>query len=67
MKRDQRQELRGKSAQELQDMVKAMREELLKGRIAGAVEGKRMGMRKRKLRNDIARCMTIITETSKQG
>lgn len=62
MKRNDKQTLRSKSIEDLQSQVETMRAELLKGRLAGAVEGQGLGMRARKLRRDIARHLTYITQ-----
>jgi ribosomal protein L29 len=63
MKRTAKAELRAKPAEELAKQANDLRAELLKARIAGAVEGK--GGRKRDNRRMIARLETLIAEKKK--
>lgn len=65
MKRTAKAELRAKPAEELAKQANDLRAELLKGRIAGAVEGKAQGGRKRDTRRMIARIETLIAEKKK--
>jgi ribosomal protein L29 len=62
MKRTAKAELRAKPADELAKQADELRAQLLKDRIAGAVEGKPQAGRKRDNRRQIARLMTIISE-----
>lgn len=62
MKRTAKAELRAKSAQDLAAQAEELRSTLLKGRIAGAVEGKTLGGKSRDLRRQIARIETLIAE-----
>lgn len=65
MKRTAKAELRAKPAEELAKQADDLRAELLKSRIAGAVEGKAQGGRKRDNRRMIARLETLIAEKKK--
>lgn len=65
MKRTAKAELRAKPADELAKQVIELRAELLKGRIAGAVEGKAQGGRKRDNRRMIARIETFLAQKKK--
>jgi ribosomal protein L29 len=67
MKRSEIKALRDKSPEELSDAVRALRETMLKDRIASAVEGKRLGPKYRALRRQIARLSTIIGQKSAAG
>ncbi|NRA40467.1 MAG: 50S ribosomal protein L29 [Planctomycetes bacterium] len=62
MKKSEREELRTKTIEELQDMIKEAREELLKGRLAQVAEGAGIGLRARQLSRNIARMLTFINE-----
>jgi len=65
MKRTAKAELRGKPADELAKQANELRAELLKSRIAGAVEGKAQGGRKRDTRRMIARIETFLAQKKK--
>lgn len=65
MKRTQLQELKQKPTADLLKDVEAARKELFQGRIARVVEGKGLGLRKRALRRQIARCLTIVGQRQK--
>jgi len=67
MKKEAKDDLRSKPIEELREIVAEYREELLQGRIRGAIEGNGLGMRGRQLRRDIARCLTVIGEKSGGG
>ncbi|MCS6969958.1 MAG: 50S ribosomal protein L29 [Planctomycetota bacterium] len=62
MKRSLMQELRAKTDQQLREEVERLRSEMLKARIASALEGKRLGMRTRANRRQVARILTILRE-----
>ncbi len=62
MKRTAKAELRSTTAGELAKLSQQLREQLLKGRLAGAVEGKGMGIKARHARRQIARIETILGE-----
>lgn len=62
MKRSQMQELRSKRDDELKAEVERLRTEMLKARIAATLEGKRLGMRTRANRRQVARILTILRE-----
>ena len=65
MKRTAKAELRGKPVDELAKQANELRAELLKGRIAGAVEGKAQAGRKRDNRRMIARIETFLAQKKK--
>ncbi len=62
MKRTAKAELRATSAVDLGKKALELREQLLKGRLAGAVEGKGLGIKARQMRRQIARIETILGE-----
>ncbi len=62
MKRDQLQALRAESIESLNAKITDSRDQIFKGRLAGAVQGQGIGMKARSLRRLIARCQTIINE-----
>lgn len=62
MKKSQLQELRSKSDEELKAEIERLRGEMLKARFAAALEGKRLGMRTRANRRQVARLLTILRE-----
>ena len=55
-------ELRAKSAEDLQVLVKTARETLMKGRFAKSAEGKAITMQQRVQRRQVARLETLIAE-----
>ena len=55
-------ELRAKSAEDLQVLVKSARETLMKGRFAKSAEGKSITMQQRVQRRQVARLETLISE-----
>lgn len=55
-------ELRAKSAEDLQVLVKSARETLMKGRFAKSAEGKAITMQQRVQRRQVARLETLISE-----
>ena len=65
MKRTAKAELRAKPVDELAKQANELRAELLKSRIAGAVEGKAQGGRKRDNRRMIARIETFLAQKKK--
>ena len=62
MKRTAKAELRAKPAQDLAKQAEELRSALFKGRVAGAIEGKTLGGKRRDLRRQIARLETLIAE-----
>lgn len=62
MKRTAKAELRSKSIEDLTKEAAELREAIFRGRIAGAVEGKSLGGRRRDMRRQIARIETILAE-----
>lgn len=62
MKKEDKKALAEKSVEELQAEVTTLREDLLKGRLAQAVENQPLGMSARKARRQIARLLTIINQ-----
>lgn len=62
MKKSAKQELRAKSADDLKVEVGKLREGMLKARITGTLEGKRLGVKYRAERRQIARINTILRE-----
>jgi ribosomal protein L29 len=62
MKRSAKAELRSLPVEDLQKQAAELREQIFKGRVARAVEGKGLGAKARDLRRRIARLETIITE-----
>ncbi len=67
MKRTAKAELRSASAADLGKKSLELREQLLKGRLAGAVEGKGLGIKARHLRRQIARIETILGEQKRSA
>ena len=65
MKRTAKAELRAKSPVDLAKQADELRAQLLKGRIAGAIEGKPQGGAKRDARRQIARIETFLAEKKK--
>ncbi|MBA3846027.1 MAG: 50S ribosomal protein L29 [Planctomycetes bacterium] len=66
MKRSAKTELRAKSVDDLQKQSLELREQLFKGRMTSAIEGKGLGGKARTLRRQIARIETFINQ-SRQG
>lgn len=62
MKKTAKAELRAKSADDLQVLVKAARDTLMKGRFAKSAEGKAITMQQRVQRRQVARLETMIAE-----
>jgi ribosomal protein L29 len=62
MKRTAKAELRAKSVADLAKQTEELREQLFRGRIAVAVEGKTLGGKARDIRRQIARLQTLISE-----
>ncbi len=62
MKKSEREELRSKTVDELNELIKEAREELLKGRLSQVAEGAGIGLRARQLSRNIARMLTFINE-----
>ncbi len=67
MKRTAKAELRATSAVDLGKKALELREQLLKGRLAGAVEGKGLGIKARQMRRQIARIETILGEQQRSA
>ena len=65
MKKSELTKLREKSADELSGMATELRESLLKGRFAAALEGKGMGIKTRGTRRQIARIETLLSQRPK--
>ncbi len=66
MKRSAKSELRAKNIDDLQKQSLELREQLFKGRMTTAIEGKGLGGKARTLRRQIARIETFINQ-SRQG
>jgi ribosomal protein L29 len=62
VKRSEKADLRGKTADELTKMATELRESLFKGRFASASEGKGLGGKARGIRRQIARIETLLSE-----
>jgi ribosomal protein L29 len=62
MKKSNKAELRAKSAEDLQALVKSARDTLMKGRFAKSAEGKAITMQQRVQRRQVARLETMIAE-----
>jgi ribosomal protein L29 len=62
MKKSNKAELRAKSVEDLQALVKAARENLMKARFAKSAEGKAITMQQRVQRRQVARLETLIAE-----
>lgn len=62
MKKSAKQALRAKSADELKAETAALNDEMLKGRLSTSIEGKRLSVRYRAQRRQIARIQTIQRE-----
>jgi len=67
MKKSELRELREKDVDELKEQLAADRKALFQGRFERASEGKKLGAEARRLRRNIARCLTMITEKSNVG
>ncbi|MBA3683732.1 MAG: 50S ribosomal protein L29 [Planctomycetes bacterium] len=67
MKRTAKAELRSTTAAELTKQAQALREQLLKGRLSGAIEGKGLGIKARQVRRQIARIETILGEQKRSA
>lgn len=67
MKSTEKQELRQLSVEELRELATSKREQLLRGRVSQATEGKGLGVKARIIRRDIARLETLITEKTKKA
>jgi ribosomal protein L29 len=55
-------ELRAKSAEDLEALVKSARDTLMKGRFAKSAEGKAITMQQRVQRRQVARLETLISQ-----
>ena len=62
MKRTAKAELRAKSADDLTKEAASLREQLFRGRMTAAVDGKGLGGKKRQMRRQIARIETLLTQ-----
>jgi ribosomal protein L29 len=62
VKRSAKVELRAQGAEALAKQAVGLREQLFKGRMAAAVEGKGLGGKARQLRRQIARIETILNQ-----
>lgn len=62
MKKSELTKMREKTADELTGMAKELRETLLKGRFAAALEGKGMGIKTRGMRRQIARIECLLSQ-----
>ncbi len=62
MKKSELTKMREKTAEELTGMAKELRETLLKGRFAAALEGKGMGIKTRGMRRQIARIESMLSQ-----
>jgi ribosomal protein L29 len=62
VKRSAKAELRAKGADVLAKQSTELREQLFRGRMAAAVEGKGLGGKSRQLRRQIARIETILNQ-----
>lgn len=62
MKKSAKQSLRAKTTDELGVESSALRMDMLKARLSTTLEGKRLSMRNRSQRRQIARIATILTE-----
>lgn len=62
MKKSAKQALRAKSADELKAELASINDEMLKGRLSTTLEGKRLSVRYRASRRQIARINTIQRE-----
>jgi ribosomal protein L29 len=62
MKKSNKAELRAKSVEDLQALVKSARENLMKARFAKSAEGKAITMQQRVQRRQVARLETLIAE-----
>jgi ribosomal protein L29 len=62
MKKSNLQALRAKSADDLRKDISGLRDDMLKSRMGAALEGKRMAVRYRANRRQIARIETILRE-----
>ncbi len=63
MKRSAKTELRAKSVDDLRKQSLELREQLFKGRMTTAIEGKGLGGKARQLRRQIARIETFINQS----
>lgn len=66
MKKNAKQALRDKTADELNKLAGEARGEMLKMRISKSVEGKAIGVKYRSLRRSIARYETLMTEKAEK-
>ena len=62
MKRTAKADLRAKSVEDLTKQADELRQQMLKGRMTRAVEGKGIGGKARQLRRQVARLETILGE-----
>lgn len=67
MKATEKQELRDLTVEELRELANSKREQLFRGRLSQATEGKGLGVKARVIRRDIARLETLITEKTKKA
>src|SRR3954468_8612630 len=67
MKKSELIKLREKTAEELGGMATELRDTLLKGRFAAALEGKGMGIKTRGIRRQIARIETLLSQRGAAG
>lgn len=65
MKTSAKNDLRGKSADDLKAMAKEARDTMFKARISKSVEGKAITIKYRDLRRQIARIETILGEKTR--
>jgi ribosomal protein L29 len=65
MKTSAKNDLRGKTADDLKAMAKEARDTMFKARISKSVEGKAIGIKYRDLRRQIARIETILGEKAR--
>ncbi len=63
MKRSAKTELRAKNVDDLRKQSLELREQLFKGRMTTAIEGKGLGGKARQLRRQIARIETFINQS----
>jgi ribosomal protein L29 len=67
VKKSAKAELRAKSAEDLRKEATTLREQLFRGRMAAAVEGKGLGGKARQMRRQIARIETFLNQQATAG
>ncbi len=65
MKTSAKNDLRGKTPDDLKALAKAARDTMFNARISKSVEGKAIGISYRDLRRQVARIETILTEKTR--